>query len=338
MKLKLITLIAGLLLGGNAAFAQDFTNFIRQVQLPAGVEWDVNVENQGEQLSELPINPNGARFELWTIKSDPLTSYLLDTKYVGAYVPIAQISINSEDPYELVPRTRADRSFSVEITTSGMLSGATDPPASKSVNLFRHVQSYGPEGTGVNINRDLATLLSTASINENGTQTLNYQINSVPGGNRLKVRGEERFSVFSLADYQAPESQLASQMIQIWPVADASLEGISANQVIKGKAPTLTVTLNDLYPDSWTYAQVYKGDPRLGVEGTIVPGSSKVLDTSVPQNEELVITDWDEVIDEDGRWTLEVITETPFGADRLSHISFELDRTIRVNASVNSLD
>ncbi|MEM7014978.1 MAG: hypothetical protein AAF585_26255, partial [Verrucomicrobiota bacterium] len=108
MKPKLFTTLCALFLGCSGAIAQDFTNFIRQVQMPTGVEWDATVENSGERLSLLPINPGGARFELWTVKSSPLTSYLLDTKYVGAYVPIAQVEIISEDPYELVPRTRAD--------------------------------------------------------------------------------------------------------------------------------------------------------------------------------------------------------------------------------------
>lgn len=336
MKAKLIIAVAALILCQADALAQTYTNFIRQVQLPTGVEWDVTVENTGEQLSPLAIDPGGARFELWTVKSDPLTSYMLDTKYVGSYVPIAQVRIVSDDPYELIPRTRADRGFRVEITVSGLLSGATDPEASKSVNLFRHVQSYGPNGTGVNLNRKNATLLSTASISENGTVTLTYAVTAVPGGDRLKVRGEERFSVFSLADYQAPESQLDSQFIQVWPVADATIDGLQNGMVIDGKAPTFSIDLNDLYPDSWTYAQVYQGAPRLGVNGTIVPGSSKVIDVSVPQNADLIIPDWDDVFDADGQWTLEVVTVTPFGVDRLAYVTLELDRIITVNGGVTS--
>ena len=59
----------------------DYTFFIRQIQLQdAGeLEWDMDVEQQGTDQSALPINPHGARFELYTVKSSPLTSFLLDT-------------------------------------------------------------------------------------------------------------------------------------------------------------------------------------------------------------------------------------------------------------------
>lgn len=236
-----------------AVFAQTWTNFIRQTQYPSGVQWDVPVISSGNQLAPLPIDQSGARFQLWTVggstnngngnnidgvdSSNPgqgggtydpsgtiddeinQSSYLLDTQYVGTYVPSAQVMITSEDPYAVIPRTRADRPFSVVITVSGLLSGADDPVASKSVCLRHYVQSYGLDGTGTGIDRDLATQVSEASINGNGTTTLSYAINSVPGSDRAKVRGEERFAVFSLPDYQAAEGQLASCYIQIWPAA-----------------------------------------------------------------------------------------------------------------------
>jgi hypothetical protein len=330
-----------------------YTNFIRQIQLPTGVQYDASVATSGEQLSPLEINPGGARFELWTIKSSPLTNYLLDTRYVGAYVPIAQVVIDCEDAYgkdltntgtvpsnipAMIRRTRADRPFSVYITTSGLLSGATDPTPSKSVKLLRHVQSYGLAGTGVILDRTQATLLSQASIDSNGVQTLTYTLNSIPGSDRTKIRGEERFSVFSLADYQAPESQLASQFIQVWPVADGTISGITQNQSIRFSMPQVTLTLNDLYPDSRTYAQVYPGDPQLGKTGTIVPGSHQIINDSVPQSRVLSLMNYDDTFDSDGRWTMEILTVTPFGVDRLAYVSFTLDRTIQLNGSFNTIE
>ena len=330
-----------------------YTNFIRQIQLPTGVQYDASVAASGEQLSPLEINPGGARFELWTVKSSPLTNYLLDTRYVGAYVPIAQVVIDCEDTYgkdltntgpvpcnipAMIRRTRADRPFSVYITTSGLLSGATDPAASKSVKLLRHVQSYGLAGTGVILDRTQATFLSQASINANGVQTLTYTLNSIPGSDRTKVSGEERFSVFSLADYQAPESQLASQFIQVWPVADGAISGITQNQSIRFSMPQVTLTLNDLYPDSRTYAQVYRGEPQLDTTGTIVPGSHQIINDSVPQSRVLTLMNYDDTFDSDGRWTMEILTVTPFGVDRLAHVSFTLDRTIQLNGSFNTIE
>lgn len=316
----------------------DYTFFIRQIQLPDELEWDAAVDQTGSQQSELPINPNGARFELWTVKASPFTSYLLDTTYVNSYIPVADVQITSEDPYTVIPRTRADRAFSVMVTVNGLAIDPTAPPAAQSVKLLRHVQSYGTTGNGSNTNRNAATLLSQGSLDQNGDHPLDYTVTSIPGGDRTKVRGEERFSVFSLEDYQAPESQLDSEFIQIWPVADATVSGMSNGHVIKGLAPKVTVDLNDLYPDSWTYAQVYEGTATLGTNGTLVPGASILIDSSVPRDRKLKIKDWDEVIRKDGQYTLEILTATPFGVDRLSYVTFNVERTIQFNGNVTSVE
>ena len=324
--------------GAIAQNGSSFTNFIRQVQLPTGVEWDMGVAVTGESLSPLSIDPGGARFELWTVKASPLTSYLLDSRYVGTYVPLAQVAIRTEDPYNIIPRTRADRPFFVDISISGLLSDAGAPDAAKSVKFLHHLQSYGASGTGIGIDRSLATLDSQVLMDQNGIQTLSYVINSVPGADRAKVRGEERFSFFSLEDYQAVESQLASSFVQIWPVADGSLAGIANNQMIRFALPAITVTLNDLYPSSHTYAQVYKGAPQLGRVGSIVPGSSLLINDTVPVSRVLTLTNYEGVFDEDGQWTMELVTETPFGLERMHYVTFHLDRTIQMNSSVTTVE
>jgi hypothetical protein len=341
-----LTALLGMAGSLTAAEVAVYTNFIRQVQLPSGVQWDATVAAAGTQLSSLAIDPGGARFDLWTVLSTPLTNYLLDTAYVGTYVPQATVLVRSEDPYAIIPRTRADRPFYVDITVSGLLSGATDPVASKSVKLLRHVQSYGVGGTGIGIDRTQATLFSQASLATNGSQTLTYALTSVPGADRSKVRGEERFSIFSLQDtrvegtitYNVPETQICSQFIQIWPVADASVSGVAQNQVFRFAMPQLTLTYNDLYPSSTTYAQVYKGEPVLGKTGSVVPGSSLVINDSVPVSRILTLNNYDSVFTSDGRWTMEIVTSTPFGIDRLSYVSFDVDRTIELNGTFTTIE
>jgi hypothetical protein len=340
MKTALHAVISAFLFCSPQAWSQTvtYTNFIRQVQYPSEVKWDASVADFGQQLSALAIDPGGARFELWTVSSSGPTSYLLESCYVGTYIPVASVAIRSEDATSAIPRTRADRPFYVDLTVSGLLNGATDPEPSKSVKLLRHVQSYGVGGTGIGIDRTQATLLTQSSIATNGNQTLTFAINSVPGANRSKVRGEERFSIFSLEDYQAPESQLASRYIQIWPVADGSIAGIANNQLIRYSLPQVTFTLNDLYPFSTTYAQVYRGNPVLGTSGAIVPGSALVINDSVPQSRVLTVNKYDSILDEDGRWTMELLTVTPFGTDRLAYVSFDLDRTIKMNGAFTTIE
>lgn len=346
--LRYAAVISALISVAPAADVVTYTNFIRQTQLPSNVSWDASsaVEESGTRLSDLVINPGGARFDLWTIKSAPLTSYLLDTVYVGTYVPLATVAIRSEDPYPLIKRTRADRPFWVDVTVSGLLTGASDPEASKAVKLLRHVQSYGAGGTGIGIDRSQATMFSQSTIETNGTHGLSYTITSVPGANRLKVRGEERFSVFSLTDsriseglsYHVGETQISSDFIQIWPVANGLISGITPNQSYRFKVPAITFTLNDLYPQSTTYAQVYKGPSAIGTVGTVVPGSSLVVDDSQPVDRVLVVDDLSTVFDSDGTWTMELLTSTPFGIDRLAHVTFDLNLTISVNGTVTTVE
>ncbi len=352
MKTVVQCIIVGSLCSG-AGFATEivsYLNYIRQFQMPSTVSWDAesSVLPEGFRLSALPINPGGARFDLWTMKSSSLTgltSYLLDSSYVGTYVPIATVAVRSEDGSSAIPRTRADRPFYVDVSVAGLRSGVTDPEPSKSVKFLRHVQSYGAAGTGVGINRNQATLLTQRTIATNGVENLTFAVTSIPGANRSKVRGEERFSVFSLEDYQAPESQLASQYIQVWPVADGTISGISQNQLIRFSLPTVTLTLNDAYPSSTTYAQVYKGNPQLGMTGTIVPGSGLVISDSVPRSRVLTLSNYDSIFDSDGRWTMELITVTPFGIERMrtpanlpAVVSFDLDRTIEMNGTFTTIE
>jgi hypothetical protein len=329
----------GLLVGVlvSEADSQGFTNFIRQIQYPSLVQYDASVAAAGTQSSPLAINPGGARFELWTVySSSPPTSYLLSTQYVSAYTPIAQVTLRSADPYSVIPRTRADQPFYVDYTISGLLSGATDPDASKSVTFYRYVQSYGTGGTGIGIDRTQATMLTQVTLTGNGSQTFTYAVTSIPGADRTKIRGEERFSIFSIADSQGPASQLASQFIQVWPVADGSITGITNNQNIRFSLPTLTLTINDIYPDSQIYAQAYKGSPVLGTSGNVLPGSALVVSDSLPQSRVLILNNYESAFTDDGLWTIELLTKTPFGIDRLAYVTFTLNRNIKVNGSITT--
>ena len=350
MKRHVFRLVLLLLAAGSLASAQtaSYTNFIRQIQASSGVTMQLgSLAATGEQWSPQAVDAGGASFELWTTMTSPLTSsltsYLLNSSKVGTYGPVATVTMRSEDPYGPILRTRADRPFSVDITVSGLLSGLTDPDAAKSVKLYRYVQSYGAGGTGVNIDRNQAILQTTASITQNGSQTLSYPLTSIPCADRTKVRGEERFAVFSLPDYQVPvETQLASSYIQVWPMADGALAGIKDGQLIRFAVPQVTITLNDMYPSSTTYVQVYPGNPRDGVVGKTLPGSVRVFNEAVPQN--LVLTlkdkDYDAVFDSEGIWTMELLTFTPAfnSTTRLASVWFDLERVIKVNSTLTTIE
>jgi hypothetical protein len=358
MKNLLHCITASSLLSG-VGFAEDvsYLNTIRQFQEPSKVQWDASTTvasaSVGDGInSELEINPGGANFELWTLKSSSEAQpveYLLSSSYVGAYIPIVTLQVTTEDTAAPVLRTRADRPFWVNVKTEGLLSGESDPEASKSVQFLRHVQSYGVNGTGENLDRDKATALPMSLapmpdgiINKNGDLPLTFPASLIPGEDLSKIRGEVTFTLKTQVDdrngYHIDEKTLASQIIQIWPVADGKISGVTNNQAIRFSLPTVTIGLNDLYPGSTTYAQVYKGGPSLGTVGKVVPGSAFVNTEGIPQNKVLTLTEYDTVFDSDGRWTMEVLTSTPFGVDRLDYVSFDVNRTIKVNAGVTTID
>jgi hypothetical protein len=348
-KLILSLLLVAAPVANAQSSSGSYTNFIFQFQLPSEVLYQMPVPANGEGPSQLPINPGGARFELWTFNNavSPAKSYKLESRYVASYVPMASVKITSEDPYDVVPRTRADRPFNVEIYVDGLkLTDPTAPEAAKKVNFLRHVQPYATKGTAVGLDLTQATLLSQSYIEQNGTAPLTFAITSIPGANRAKVRGQERFSVFSLEDvrtdesngnsYTAPAAQLASQTIEIWPVADGAIAGITASQLIRYKMPTVTFTGNDLYPGSTTYLQVYTGAPQLGKTGVILP-NGYINSDAKPSDQIITLSDYDSYFPTDGQWTMELVTKTPFGIDRLAYVTFSLDRTIQMNGSVTTI-
>jgi hypothetical protein len=358
----LIPAVALLSMGAGPLFAQSssvYTNFIRQVDYPALPNGEYtykqidNIPSSGSQISPEKVADGGALFQLWATRAAHQTEYLLASSFVGTYVPRASVSIETDDDYTTIPRTRADRSFRVKVTVSGLLSGDTlgdgtpIPEAAKSVNLLRHWQSYGQGGTGENINRDNATLFETVSIKENVTDNVTIYDVIIPASDLTKVRGEERFSVYSLEDYYAgttklPASELASKFVQIWPVADGAISGIESGQKVLFAMPQITLTLNDLYPESSTYLQAYKGKWEPGKVGIVVPGSSIELNDTVPKSEVLTLTSstpWNEILTEDGEWTLELVTKTPFDTVSLDHKSaFVFDSTIEVNSNITTSD
>jgi len=322
----------------QAETTEGYINFLRQVHLLTGIQRDTSIDNAGSRDAFFPIIFGGSRFELHTVKQSPLTSYLLDTEYVNTYTPTASVTIESDDPFTGTPRTRADQGFTVRVTVGGMISDPAVQEAARFISFNRHVQSYGPNGTGENLNRDQATLLEQSYIGDNGVTSFTYSINEIPGAARTKIRGEERYSLFSLPDWQVEAGHLATETIQIWPVASGTIDGVQNGETIKTRIPQVTVALRDLYPDSTTFMHVYEGPQVIGTIGQIVLGSAVVVNDSTPQNRDLTISKWDELFTSDGEWTVEVLTQTPFGTDRLTWTTVTYDRAIEINGTVTSAE
>ncbi|NNC89763.1 MAG: hypothetical protein HKN82_15005, partial [Akkermansiaceae bacterium] len=101
--------------------ADEYVNFIRQIQKETGVEWDVGVAASGSALSPEGVTIGGAFFELWSVHNSTADEHLLDEQFVSAFLPSSAITIQTGDPYKPIPRTRVDQPFTVIVDVKGLL-------------------------------------------------------------------------------------------------------------------------------------------------------------------------------------------------------------------------
>ncbi|MEM9238033.1 MAG: hypothetical protein AAGB14_14775, partial [Verrucomicrobiota bacterium] len=287
------------------AFSEDaWVNFIRQNQVRTGVVWDMPVDPQGNGPSALTLEEDGALFQLWTIRQSDFKDYLLDQKVVGTYLPSAEIRIQTGDPYPHVHRTRADQPFTVEIDVSGLLAGTNIPDAAKRVMMEHHLASYTGGRTSIDPRHAIGgTPADSGYISSNGTIVLNFNASSLPAGDPTQAMGEEHFVIHSLPDADAPQTQIASNFVQVWPVASGHITGIEQGQTVRFSTPPIELHLENLYPSSMTYLQIYPGDPRLGVDGEKVDGTVLVLDQDIKEDRTIRLDEWEETLEEDGTYT-----------------------------------
>ena len=150
--MKLTHLIsAGLLAAaGNTAFALDF---VRQTQVIDGnsvVTDQIVTSMEGQKVAgtvtSAAMTSDLSIFQLWASYTDTnsmMSMLKLDEKSIGTFLPKVSITTVSEDPH--VPtRTRADRPYSMTVSVSGMLSGASVPDYSQRIQFGRGFKEYSP--------------------------------------------------------------------------------------------------------------------------------------------------------------------------------------------------
>jgi|688.fasta_scaffold56215_5 hypothetical protein len=338
--------------------AQSPEAWVRQTDLITGQIYDTPITGAGGAFtSSLPVGESGSLFELfargtaWDSKI-----YLLDTKVIGAYNPQALISIDSEDDYSrgdlasgtFVRRTRADRPFTVNIQVQGLVPGGANM-AERYVYLCVQGKNNTP-GTYSSLGQ---TEFKIEESNlENGTYSLGPIYHQLPSPSISLGNGEQTFTVVRYASYDVPDTIIAQPKIEVWPVASAAVSTIEPGQVFIDRIPAFVVELNHLYPDSKTYVQIYKGTQVLGTIGKLVTGTElkfgayynpeqAQIVTNVPQSLTISVDDLSNYASQDGIYTLEVITHTPFfgrAAERLYHVTFEVDRVITSRGRMSTLE
>jgi hypothetical protein len=329
------TVIPLLLLTALTATAQNSranAHFIRQHQLTSNVLWDMPVSLIGQSPSPLSLESGGALFQLWAVQSGPARDFLLDQKLVGAYLPKADIKVVTLDPYGKVPRTRVGQPFQVEIQVSDLLTGMDMPLAASSVLVERHVTNYPVEQYALDpVVAISGTPQSSGYLTANGPHVLSYQASALTAADPTKAAGEEHFVIHALPDGEVPQSQIASAMVQVWPVASGEIKGIKDGDQIRFQPPQVELLLHDLYPRSDTYLLLFQGTNYQGVDGQIVKAFPMDRDTC--ESHVLRVSELEAKLTDDGDYTLVLISETVYGREMLCEpVTFNIRRTLQVNA------
>jgi hypothetical protein len=331
--------------------------FVRQIDMKDNISIDLSLPiSGGPFVTPWGIGEKGANFQLYAQGTAwDKNLYLLDTKFVGTYSPAATLTFLSEDTYirgdlpggKYVQRTRADRPFSVVIHVAGLVPSSPSL-AENSVKFSCTGCNYNPPnytGAGLPPYGPPRYDLHESNLT-NGDYTLGPLYHELTSPTRSSGCGDQ---TYTLTRYAAAsdllgdfDTILSQPKLEIWPVATAAVDKITPGQIFIDRIPTITLTLNHLYPDSRTYAQIYAGQAVLGTKGTLVASTERRYGryynplqvdepTNVPQDITVAMEDLSKYADADGTYTLEVITETPFFGrepERLLFISFEVDRVI----------
>jgi hypothetical protein len=263
-------------------------------------------------------------------------------------------------------RTRADKQFSVNVNVTGMLTDPSKNISFRMVNLYRETKSYFPSKSQITSSNKYIPE-STIQITENNDSvnpltkfpyvTALNSLDETSLSDKIRYAcGEEKFTTMSLEytdekNKKIDASVLDEKIIQIWPKSRASIEGIVQGQIIKRKIPDITFNYKDLYPLSSTFVIIYPGlnkqsnigrkfdDNGISIEGTPFCLYFNSTNESFSKKTMVAPRNFDTYFPNDGWWTIEIITTTPkcpWEPDSLCYVEFQIDRSIKINATLTT--
>ena len=328
MKLLVPLLLTGTLHAG--AMPDSGVSFTRS--LCEGVLWD----QPAEATPATAFPRNGTLMQSWKIDPARGQEFLTDQKIAASYLPSAEITVRTLDPEGRIPRTRVDQPFTVEIRTAGLLSAPGLPVSATSVLLERHLGNYQPDDDVL----DPAAVrsgepCSSGLIGANGLTRLRFPASALSAADPTKACGEEHFVLHVLAGESLPNTQIAAAVVQVWPVASATIAGISSGETLTGRLPELSLTLLDLYPHSETTLLLFEGTQINGATGQ--PVMSFPLNRETCESHAISVPDLDGKISANGTYTLALVSETVFGRELLCDpVTFQVERPAPVVAMQTS--
>lgn len=323
------------------AYKDDSLSNLSLVDANVGSNVHANISLQSHLID---INAWGLSIDLFlgAPEESQYLPLLLSEKTVGTYIPEGTISLISKDTH-YPPRTRADQPYQAVINVAKLPPASQELPAGaprvvsveQSYKLY-HPTLFLPAGNGAGEGRYSTGL----ELSLNGTFSLSSVYQQLPGNLPTQAVGEETFTASVKVGTSQTKATIASATIQVWPVAKVEIQGIPAEGRFINVPDKIQADLTNLYPDSITYARIYKGEARLGANGNTIGSSVISYNTYSPQKAVVPINGLDDYVKEDGTYTIEIVTITPFNnrqPERLAYTTFQIDRTIEINSSTTTV-
>lgn len=319
-----------------------------QNQLDGATGMPELVADEGERPS-LPIGANGSRFELWgfkLIEGSIAVEKLLDTTEVGVYLPAAEISIATADPYTGFNRSRVDQAFTVSYQISNLRAAGPDiPTAATKVRVEHYVDLYhldSFDGTSI----ESTILFQSFELTANGTHSYPFAVTNLSAPDLVRRAGRERFIVYALEDGATPERQIAEQTLSIFPMSLGTLN-IDDTKTHKS-LPPFSAQLWRVYPASSTWVEVYDGEYVEGKRGTMLATTYETAGRIYPDayNVQHFTTFPDSIQPTvKARKTIVLLASSPFneesiekGGRPLDHATIDVSNEIKVNGMLTTIE
>lgn len=332
----------------------------------------------GSHLAVLPVGPDGARFDLFGIKDGVAVSTAHTVSGIHIPSATIEIKSSdpyslatrtrADVPYE------AKLTFSDILEKDDYTDEEYDslPLSSKFLYFERLVAEY-PEGENTPTESfdpdENLRIVEAFFVQANGSmpsEPADWRSleTSLQSEYAHKQKGEERIRVYALPNEDLPWHILAEKKIYIWPISNAEIKvsttgsiddaftleapGESGYPRAFSTAPALFITADDLYPSSKTTVRIYKGEKNDAIQTTedllsvnAAEYDVNAVHTAVPQSIDTVIpaSKINEFITEDGLYTAEIISQTPFEAFyRYTWATFEIKTGVKVRASIGTAE
>lgn len=316
----------------------EYSNWIRQTQVEqtadgsyVEVTQDNYVAKEGQDASHWGIPESGAIFQLWTMLSGG-ESWHLDSATIGAYLPVAQITVTAADSYAGQPRTRADKPFSVDTIIKGIINDTSLPLKATQVRYVHETDTLDGSDTSI---------MTDSILTSNGEISESFAVTNIRTANPLQTHGQEVFRVESFSE-NPDELVIEEVKLSIMPVPSGEITSLTDGTQLTAFPSEISYMLDNAYPGAEIYLEI-----TTDLGGANEETNSRVQDThfNVPDknspvdyaNKTVKSTSSFGVVDATTVRT-RLIHKSVFGIEILSESTNPVKGTLTVNSMLTTME